>query len=350
MRRRGFTLIELLVVIAIIAVLVALLLPAVQQAREAARRSQCKNNLKQIGLALMNYEETNKMLPIGSNSTPAGGWGVSFWVGLTPYLDMQTVANDFQYSGQPAGSNYNGGVAFSDASPGYTGAGGNTAGNVNGQLLRGKLFSVFSCPSSPLPVQKDTGGGFITQVSQYVGIAGAVDDPVGTPGGFFNAVPQFNSDNCCSCPAQGVHARSGGLVAVAAIQLRDITDGQSQTMAVSEQSDFATNAAGAPVQINDNHGWTMGTAGLSVTTSQRHFNLTTVRYSPNAVKQLGGAALPGVCNNDGANNGLFSAHTGGVHAVFFDGSVRFLSDNINLSTLKSISSRNEGNVAPVGDD
>ncbi len=90
---RGFTLIELLVVIAIIAILIALLLPAVQQAREAARRTQCKNNLKQLGLAVHNYHDTFNGFQLGCNATIVNGWGNSLWVGLLPYFDQAPMYN-----------------------------------------------------------------------------------------------------------------------------------------------------------------------------------------------------------------------------------------------------------------
>ncbi len=92
-RQRGFTLIELLVVIAIIAILIALLLPAVQQAREAARRTQCKNNLKQIGLSLHNYHDVYNSFPNGTVSTSAGNWGISWWARVLPYVDQAPLYN-----------------------------------------------------------------------------------------------------------------------------------------------------------------------------------------------------------------------------------------------------------------
>ena len=99
--QRGFTLIELLVVIAIVAVLIALLLPAVQQAREAARRSQCRNNLKQIGLALNNYHESNKMLPIGRTRSQTDGQGRVFsaYAQLLPFLDATPLYRLINWNG-----------------------------------------------------------------------------------------------------------------------------------------------------------------------------------------------------------------------------------------------------------
>src|SRR6267143_242800 len=106
MRRRGFTLIELLVVIAIIAVLIALLLPAVQAARDAARRPQCVNNLKQIGLGMMNYESTNGSLPPGEKGCCWGTWGVF----ILPYIEQTQLYNAWNTYGSNVPS---GGVADS---------------------------------------------------------------------------------------------------------------------------------------------------------------------------------------------------------------------------------------------
>lgn len=332
-RRLGFTLIELLVVIAIIAVLIALLLPAVQQAREAARRTQCKNNFKQIGLALHNYHDTFNGFPLGVTTSAQGGWGHSFWIGLLPYVDQAPLYNQFVFDG---------------ASTGYTGGGATSAGQAfNGPLVRGKKFAFLACPSSPLPTFKDTGAGIQTQISQYAGIAGAVDDPVGTVNGFFNsgATPQLNSDNCCTCLAQGIHARGGSLLPNISLNFKDMSDGTSNIMMVSEQSDFGQNTTGQQLLITNNHGWMMGTDSLSQTAGSRRFNLTTVRYAPNAVKRSGAVgALAGVCNNDGANNGIYSPHVGGVHGLMGDGTVRFLSENIDIATLKRVATRNDGQV------
>jgi len=94
--KQGFTLVELLVVIAIIGVLVSLLLPAIQSAREAARRMQCTNNMRQIGIAMQNYHDTNGQLPVGSNSCCWGTWVVE----VLPYLELQNLYDLYDNSGK----------------------------------------------------------------------------------------------------------------------------------------------------------------------------------------------------------------------------------------------------------
>jgi prepilin-type N-terminal cleavage/methylation domain-containing protein len=178
--RAGFTLIELLVVIAIIAVLIALLLPAVQAARESARRSTCKNNLKQIGLALQNYEGTIGCFPLGGRNAPGltfagnASWdGVSFWVGLLPYVDQGNLQK--RINTQAAAT-------------------GNLILGPNGPEVSGVNMKLLRCPSSVLP-ELVTVGSFQTLTPSYVGISGA------TPGGQF----QRNADSKLSGVRRNVH-------------------------------------------------------------------------------------------------------------------------------------------------
>lgn len=322
--KRGFTLIELLVVIAIIAILVALLLPAVQQAREAARRAQCKANLKQIGIALHNYHEIAGSFPIGVRTDVTGGWGGSFWMSMLPYLDEAPLYDAMTREGN---------------SYGYVNSG--VGNSVNRPLVLNKVFPWLKCPSSPLP--DFTGGTNGSQCAQYVGISGAVDDAgnrIANPDRFFNngLTPTYNQTE----GPGGFHGRGGVLLKVKTVTFKDMTDGTSNILAITEQSDFATNPAGNQiVQINNHHGWMMGTGNNDSGGGHRNFNLTTIRYAPNAVTQTGGSSLAGVGNNDGPNNGAFSPHTGGVHALVCDGAVRFISENVDMVTFKRACTRND---------
>ena len=310
-RSRGFTLIELLVVIAIIAILIALLLPAVQQAREAARRSQCKNNLKQIGLALHNYHDTFEGFPIGVRRDQLGGWGMSWFVGILPYVDQAPLFNKLNPNVPNSG---------------YVGNGAN-ANNI--------IIPTFACPSSPMDILFNTGGGN-TQKPNYVGVSGSTNG-----NGFTNPAtsPEFAVSGCCTSVVAGQLRSIGGLLIPArSMTMTDVSDGTSNTMIVSECSDFFINPAGANVQVNSNHGFMMGTSQVGPTvTNERTFNITTLRYPPNTKD----TTLPGIGNNDGANNGFYSAHTGGVHGLLCDGSVRFISENVDMLNLRRVVTRND---------
>lgn len=338
--RRGFTLIELLVVIAIIAVLVALLLPAVQQAREAARRSACKNNLKQWGLALHNYHDTYNLLPMGVRRE--SGWGPSFYAGLLPYVDQAPMYNLLTFGGSHAG---------------YSGGG--VGNSINGPAVHGAILSVMLCPSSPYDKLINSAGnlpGTSTPISQtgasYVGIMGAVDEdrtssanPTTDTDGF-RELRQRNGANCCGDPNEtnGYLSAGGMLVPNACMGLEKATDGTSNTIVMGETSDFILDVNGNKLDVRGSapHGWLMGTDGGGVQTgwngpNSRRFNLTAVRYPPGTRNQL-----PGMGRNHGPNNPLISAHTGGVHCVMADGHVVFIGDNIDLPTLKNLCTRDDG--------
>ncbi len=189
----GFTLIELLVVIAIIAVLVALLLPAVQQAREAARRSHCKNNLKQIGLALHNYHDTHRVLPFGwlvDDSVDVAGWG--WGTMLLPFLDQAPLYNKLDIIDPPDG----------------------TAANREGVRT---ILTSFICPSDP--------GG--NRGSVYP--IGTVTDPAKS-----NYIAVFGNTGFTRYrPAAD---RRGPLYGNSDTRWRDVTDGLSSTLLVGERN------------------------------------------------------------------------------------------------------------------
>lgn len=322
--RSGFTLIELLVVIAIIAVLIALLLPAVQQAREAARRSQCKNNMKQIGLALHNYHDAFNAFPIGELDRMRGNWRVR----ILPYYDQAPLYNKLTFD---------------------TGAFNSGSGML--AILQGTIVPGLNCPSSTMPIN-GTGSGnpnantLNSQLHDYTGIMGAGPDPASRTGvcvtnsnwgaiGCLNGMLRVNQDS----------------------KSRDATDGMSNTFIVGEQSG---DVAGTDRRANYWGGWAGTYWGMdgnligapitsqASTTYWIGSGCTTLRYPPNA--DQGKTAATYCVSGSGCagtymyNTPLSSFHEGGVHALMADGAVRFVSENINIQTYLALGSKDDGIV------
>jgi prepilin-type N-terminal cleavage/methylation domain-containing protein len=336
-RQVGFTLVELLVVIAIIGILVALLLPAIQAAREAARRSQCGNNVKQLGVSLQNYHDTYKAFPIGARKGAIAGdsWGASFYVGLLPYMEQRDLFDNWPFGstdGYAAGnSGLRGGPPQFLANGPYT------------NVLQIKLPTI-RCPSSALP-EFNTGNNEVYMAS-YAGIMGAVDNQ-----GVFVEARQRACCTCCGgTAANGVESGGGMLLLNQSAQMRDCTDGTSNCMILGESSGWLFNGT---TQMHGDpswpHGWPMGTGrsyqitGGGGSDDARPFNLTSIRYAIGTRNYV----LPGVYDNHGANNPLVSEHPGGTMVGLVDSSTRFMSNDTDLLLLKFLATRDDGN--PLGE-
>ena len=293
LRKRGFTLIELLVVIAIIAVLIALLLPAVQQAREAARRTQCKNNLKQLGLAMHNYHDTVNRFPYASHGATYGGW-VLF---VMPYLDQAPLYNKWDHSTQ------------------YY-----VAPNVS--LTQGRL-AAHSCPSdTPTATWIATGMPNYNYAVNFGNTSNARVSPLN--GVTFSKAP-FHYE--------GFRGSGPGI----SYGLRDITDGTSNTLMLAEVRNGIFN--------NDLRGLTWFGSHSGFTTHNSP-NTATPDYSESQWCPAGASTPDLPCagssgDSTGAtplNMSARSRHTGGVQVALCDGAVRFISNNIDLNTWRALSS------------
>ena len=293
-RRSGFTLIELLVVIAIIAVLIALLLPAVQQAREAARRSQCRNNLKQFGLALQTHHDVIKRFPLGAvwtNPTtyydaPRSGWNYS----LFPYLELDSLYRQIPKAGTQGWT------------PWYSAE----ATNPNGPTR--KVIPVWQCPT-------DNGVNFNSQAWGVFSL------------GNYHAF--FGGLNLGGAVANQPTQRAAFGINFGA-KLSDITDGTSNTMALGE---YLRSRGGAMDQRGMPWGDQPGYG-------QIYTQLSPNSNSPDFIYQgwcdtQPKANLPCISGDGGPNNHVAarSLHVGGVHVVLADGAVRFINQNVDLLSV-----------------
>jgi prepilin-type N-terminal cleavage/methylation domain-containing protein len=351
LKRSGFTLVELLVVIAIIGTLVGLLLPAVQAARESARRSQCSNNLKQQGLAFQNHHDAMQAFPNGGAgtswwSTPYSGetWGHSQWVRLLPFMEQTGAYSRLKWCAK-------GGTVLSS---GWDG---------NAAVWQDLKIKALICPSSSLK----GGGPWNNFASNYYGIAGAVPMQFGPqPTGVFQSTAGMahNNDGDWGYTSgrgmvpnygNGTAGVSGDAVGpqIVGINMSQCSDGLSKTLLVGEMGAVVKGTAvgveGEDRRPGRNWGWQMG--GLSGWRDWGpHTNNVTLRYAPNA-KVLG---QPGVKDWSGwadaspANPPLTSAHPGGVMTLRGDASVQFMTDNIDLQTMTLLAVRDDG--VPVSDE
>jgi len=314
-RNRGFTLIELLVVIAIIAVLIALLLPAVQQAREAARRSQCKNNLKQIGLAMHNYLDVNGSLPPGYVLTPGvanmeGHWAWSAMI--LPYMELGTLYNMLNVGNRTAVA------AMTDPA---------TAGSMQ------KPQPAFKCPS-------DSNAPKVHVIAAYgLNIEGT---EYGLPLASYIA-----SNNIANIRAQrptnqqnGTTGGVGAFFENSNVRIRDIVDGTSHTFLVGERvyqfrGDFRTGAA------------TLLAARDWNARGPAHQGLSGAPWNVGGWKTIAGSIYDPINNVggwDSSKSQAFSSHhTGGTQFLFADGSVHFISQNIDAGIAGS-----NGTIAQTG--
>ena len=339
-RRRAFTLIELLVVIAIIAILIALLLPAVQSARESARRTQCKNNLHQIGLAIHNYESATKRLPPGSffgggtvialGSLPGEGRrfaGINvgrsnMYARLLPYLEQSPLYGEFANFVYPTDD----GRVSSPTNP------------LGGELLRGMRVPSYICPSdtnAPIP-ETVSGIASLNQPSNYQYSMG----PTST----------ISNSAQCACPLfatfqsrslvgtdngnpAGCFTRRGDLYTG---KFGDVSDGLSNTIFMGEViASWSLHATNGWSHSNIWGRWTQ----VPINWDTRYIDLA----SATAAGKTGCEAR---CNFNSAE-GFKSRHTGGANFVLGDGSVHFFSQSIDLVNYNRLGAKADGQTASV---
>tara|TARA_R110000850_G_scaffold67858_6_gene151794 strand:- start:1325 stop:2359 length:1035 start_codon:yes stop_codon:yes gene_type:complete len=316
--KAGFTLIELLVVIAIIAILIALLLPAVQQAREAARRSTCKNNLKQMGLALHNYHETHRVFPPGAivtaiasgsgtstqwtpwleagNTTGTGLHGTSWMLMILPFVDQSNIYNKWNFNTNVIGNRAQAEVDI----PGFY------CPSRRSKIRKNELrLQLGENPSATSPVNGFTKGG--TDYGACIGSGNSFGD--GSAG-----------HNLLDSDWSGY--LSGGELGIfyanSDTQIRDIKDGTTTTIMTGEMQRL-TSSAWNTTRSND--GWAAG--GVS--------NIFDTDAGSNGI-------------NGNHFQGPGSDHTGGAHFGMGDGAVRFISENIDATTFQRLGNADQGEI------
>jgi len=333
-----------LVVIAIIAILIGLLLPAVQKVRAAAARMSCSNNLKQMGLALHNYHDSNGRLPPGAandcapfGTDTAPRWGSSWKVYLLPHIEQDNLHAKWVFNNQS----------------GYT-------NGTNTVSINNVFIKTYRCPAASVSDTFSWNGAARMRTS-YTGIAGTVLDA--TTGNVNTGLYGVYQEGCCN--GTGSYASENGtLYAGSKVTLVGIKDGTSNTWIIAEQSEHLKDPTGTPLTAGFSsgvgnsegiYGWAMGAAhNIGGTQSGwgdgRHFNCTTTRYAINArgvvpagtAGNSAAAAAAGVNNDVGANFPLSSNHSGGINVLLGDGSVRFVADSTTTAIIGAACTKDGG--------
>lgn len=338
---RGFTLIELLVVIAIIAVLVALLLPAVQQAREAARRTQCRNHLKQLGLALNNYHDVHNTLPPGRMRSNVDGAGRCFsaYAHLLPYLEATALYNQVNFNADPDDPAMNG-AALGQTIPFFLCPSDSfqilQSNVVNGVIVNSAVHNYPLCTGTTYPVSPRNPGGV-----QVTGVF------------FENSSVRFSSITDGSsqtvCISETVKGDLNGPTVWDGVSPTNgfvLTQGNNNSTNGPELTNYATqcHGAGLPLQQTRGSRWLYGAPGHSMYNHLR---------TPNDRDIDCRGGLPHSTRTNfwwdrlSLNVAARSRHVGGVHALFADGHVQFIGDTINLATWQGLGSRAGGEAFGV---
>ncbi|MFH5802780.1 DUF1559 domain-containing protein [Alienimonas sp. DA493] len=320
-RRSGFTLIELLVVIAIIAILVSLLLPAVQQAREAARGIQCRNNLKQLGLALHNYHGVYKAFPAARLSrSPKYGQMVA----LLPYIEQGNLAG-----------------MFDETAPG------GFADPVNQEVANTRV-GLIRCPSNPsdAPVKMRESSRTGQYYGDFITATGTTSDPndptiLTGQGNDYWVNHGINSSSYALYTDSGVSPNP--IMKGDSPSMRDVTDGLSNTLMVVEHAGYDQHyvaGVGMPMPESDvtldqpgSWGTWLGWCAFMI---QTYPNYTPETYPKNLSNIPSGTECAINCNN---SQGVFGFHPGGANVVHGDGSVRMLNESMDGAVLMFMATR-----------
>jgi prepilin-type N-terminal cleavage/methylation domain-containing protein len=289
-KSRGFTLVELLVVIAIIGILVGLLLPAVQAAREAARRMQCTNNLKQVGLAMHNYHDTFKKFPAGFVTATGWGWGAF----LLPFIEQKSL---YQNLGADHALNWTIPLTLASAQT--------------------QVFA-YQCPSDQIPgtgLNPNRQPNDINNQRQSVG--------------YSSYVASCGDNRCAWLDGQG----NGAMVQDGPVRIGDISDGTSNTLAVGERAwpavvPGATAALGG--SLHSGSVWT----GISRNGQNQHFGMSWINNLWGRDHRINGYF----------GNAFSSLHVGGMVGARCDGSVSFISENLDIEVGRRFCNRADGLV------